>query len=444
MTRWVDLAKSLGIDVSQIAREVAAERRRAVTFPKTQPERASDTILAGEIPHTIGRRLIEAKLHNALLVWHNRLEQGALTRRTYDSGIEQLSTLGVIFVQNETPISDGSKYAFQNVQNSGRGRPARVYTFYPLDVVLDRLEAFFVGRARAVRYQEAPSDVQPDFADPPLSEMQCAALDAVRAGVYDDYGGERQVAEMERTREVDYIRQDFARIRRGAYQVFDLPDGITKATDLRRVLYERKLDENPDGIESYKLRKAAGISRTTQSRYRQQYGTITIPQHHDILVLSPDDIVLGLRQTAELIAPNGDTLFLDAAAGPTGPTREFLALHPGSILRKTKPSIEKRREKANQAETDAYTRYTAQQRRRAAGKASHESQSTSNKTSDPSCCQQDTAAAGCSNNLIGRQARTVSHGSTLKRVKFIPSANVGNYWARRSQTDRSSCWARSA
>jgi hypothetical protein len=222
----------------------------------------------------------------------------------------------------------------------------------------------FLWRARAERYQHAPSNVQADFADPPLAAHAVVALDAARKDVYEAHADQRQIAEVERVRDCDYIEADFRRIREGRYTGYKMPDGCRSAADLRRALYERKLDDNPEGIESYKLRKTAGISRATQSRYRQQYHTITIPQHVDIPVSSVDDVVLGPRQTGELIAPDGTAIFIagDTVGDDVG---AFVADHLGVILRKSKPSMEKRSDAANEDEHNAYKRYSAQQRRRA-------------------------------------------------------------------------------
>jgi hypothetical protein len=368
-----ELADLIGAPQAQL--RTRYERPPDLTRSNGLLEKENAPDLLRTLPHTITRRLIEAGLHNAVLVLANGGRQKELTRRTYDAGLKQITgVLRIGFVHFETPISAKNKYPFQNVQNSSvGGRPARTLALLPPDQVLDRLEAFFIGRARAVRYQDAPSDVQPDFADPPLNVSQIDALNTARAGVYAGYEAERQTAEGEHMQDAEMIRQDFTRIRQGRYTVFDVPPGITSATALRRALYERKLNDHPEGIASYKLRKTAGISRATQTRYRQRYATIIIPQYVERPVACADDIQLGPRQTAELIAPDGETaLFLVGSnASQDDSTREFLENHPGAILRTTRPAMEKRREKADPTEQDAYTRYSAEQRRRAKGQEGH-------------------------------------------------------------------------
>lgn len=384
LTRWVDLADHLGIDVAQIARDVAAERRPVQTSgqPRPRPEPVDPVArrFRGNLPHTMIQRMLDMGLHNAALVWENwhqldtpddqptsraELQDSYyhLSRRSTDQGLSQLETLNI--VRFETHTSASKEVTFQNVQK-GRGRPAGRVIFLPVFDVLDHLEGVFANAAYERRHAQldAPADVRADFAEPPMTPEGEAAANAARAPIHEAHADDRADAAAAYERDLRYIRQDFERIRRGAYKPFDFPPDVTSAAELRRALYKRTLDDHPDGIESYRVRRAAGISRATQSRIRKEY-SIVIPQTEDTPVRAPDEIRLGRRQRAELIAGDTTLILEGAEDAQREDVRDFLSTHQGVILRKSRPALEKRRDQASEQEQAAYQEYSELQARRA-------------------------------------------------------------------------------
>jgi hypothetical protein len=318
------------------------------------------------LPHTDGRRLVEAGLHAAVMVWKHGLQPDGLTRDTHATGIKELrDTLKVIYVGNGTHTSEQDHVVFQNQHNSKkRGRPATEYQFVPKEQLRERLKAFFKGRAIQTRYPDLPANVQPDFADPErLPDPQVEALNTRRAVPYAETMSDRAEAQAALERDLAMIDHDSEVIERGTNKVYDVPD-VANVADFKKALIERTLAANPDGIGTGKLRRAAGISPAAMTRARQQYNTIPIPVFSETPITSADEIMVGRRQTAELIAPDGQRHFIDRETAQDAETRAWLAQYSGVVLRKSQGNIEKRRENASTEEQHASTRYTAEQRRK--------------------------------------------------------------------------------
>lgn len=372
--RLVDIAALVGVDYSQIAREVHAEFHpvsdRVVRGDLSAAPTSDPTRFEHGIPHTLAKRFLNAGLHAAYMVYENYQHattpdgtpaqlselQGDLTRRTFDKGLEQLTNV-LNIVRFATHTLNGSYVVLQNVHNSP-GKPGRRPIFLPLADQLARLEAFFVNQAHERRHsdEDAPSDVLPDFADPAFTPEECTALDAARADAYTAHADQRERARLALERDLRYIAADFERIRQGRYQAFDTPQGVTSVAALKKALYTRTLDENPDGIESYKLRQAAGVSRSYACRARKER-SIVLPQFDESPVSAPHEISLGKHQRAELVG-QGVTLIVDGAEHAQSPeVRDFLARHKTAVLRKSKPSIEKRRDRATEQELADYQAY---------------------------------------------------------------------------------------
>ena len=314
LTRWVDLAELLVIDVSQIARDVAAERR-----PFARPTATAITVTRFPygFPYTLRTRILNAHYQlkgrvnaqrPAVLVWEVWQELGDIfpdaqpvtakqvqaasaaigrnvSEDAAETGLAMLAAWGVTEIRHkcDLPTQENLSSKVAKVPNlPKRTRPAKYYQFMPIDQQVANVARHYTYLERESAFAGVPSDVQPEYGD--LAEDDLGLFDDLRAPVYEQYAAERESAQATLDRGVGMLESAVERILQGRYRPVTLPPGpIPNAPALMRALHKADLEAaGGEREKAYKEQFVLGVSRSTLSRIRTANGAITVAREGQI------------------------------------------------------------------------------------------------------------------------------------------------------------------
>ncbi|HEX3053045.1 MAG TPA: bifunctional DNA primase/polymerase [Aggregatilineaceae bacterium] len=315
LTRWVDLADHLGIDVSQIARDVASERRPVLETSYM----GGNLIQAGEntprrfplgLPYVLNRRLMNAhkkiavdRQHAAALIWYlwheipqliqddQAFTAGELiaalahigrntSRDTVEKALEQLVYWRVVEIcdicdlhtQNNIHISVANSANLRK-----RTKPGKLYRFLPIERQVANFQTHWGYLLREATYQQIPADVQAEFGD--LDTDELAALTDYRADLYAEHEPAREKAAASLQLGIESLARGVKNILAGRYRpVAKLPSGeIKNARQYCDLVYKAQLQEvGGEREKAYEAQFEIGVSRSTLARMRDRVGVITV------------------------------------------------------------------------------------------------------------------------------------------------------------------------
>lgn len=328
LTRWTDLAEFLKIDVSQIARDVALERRPERPATSHSSRDSSSSRFPKGLPYTIDKwfstahRTIDGIENQSdvaalLYLWHEipeamissdtwvkwgDLEQAGQQlernpkRHLLETALTKAVSWGIVETVNSTdlqPVAPDDQEICENCNliNAERSiyrtqdsqiffvstlrantRPTPLYRFKPWP---EQLRAIVQRRRYHQREQAFKYDadtVQPEWGD--LTEDQIAAWNDYRAPIYD---ADHQKALAQFDQQMEHLENSVAAIERGTNWVLILPPGdIGNARDYRILKGQARTAEQD--IPRGKLARDLGVSKSTLARDYAAMRVIPIEQ----------------------------------------------------------------------------------------------------------------------------------------------------------------------
>lgn len=347
LTRWVDLAEHLGIDVSQIARDVAAERRPVQTSVRRQPRpEPVDYAALRYFPRGIPEALVANRNGYGLGVHLNpwtsikgaRIKQtGALfaTLHAYNESvlvglidpdvgttIRELANVNPFGLSERTirlalshpaapdfltffyhqERSDGGGKTSKNT--SFRGRPAERFVLRPVGEALHR----WLGRLRewawrallVSEYEDLPAEaisLEDVLAQYGVTLDDIAVIDDVSQPLYEQHDARLREALQALERRMAYMRRsiDADGILAGAYRPLTFPAGTTfsNASEYRDAVDE--LDPQlRDGVreDRYDAIDRTGRTLAAHRQSAERRGIFSVPVWSEPAPLDPDLPVL--------------------------------------------------------------------------------------------------------------------------------------------------------
>lgn len=408
LTRWVDLAEFLKIDVRQIARDVAEERRPArAARPRPVASEASyaSRFVYGP-PETLIKRTLqlsrlvkvekqtpaayglvlwdELRNHIGDDVWFSRgafqeacnqigrspSDDTVKTLLLQEVGLgsaEHLRVIKIEKVESESGSGDfynlytqsGEIYRLQKCALADNMTSTRdLYRFLPVAEQLENFSQLYYRALREYAFKHAPDNAQPEWGD--LSAEQAQDWDDFRAPAYLHYAEQRERAIQQLERDLGFLEGDLERIEAGRYRVVTLPPGfIRNSADFRAAFKRYLVQVNGGEMENdYKTARMLGVERSSLARINERAGVIKVARTK---VIAVDDL--------------------------TQYQRDYLVerWHPDGTATVKLPSAAKLREAATPEEIAAYDELRSAQRDRRLSPVVPEAPSENNSSPAPRC-----------------------------------------------------------
>ena len=378
LTRWVDLAAHLHIDVSQIARDVALEQRgtdtpysplinenerRQPDLTYDQPRDPDVRLQAWHYTRELQRRLLNLYAETdsrgkprwpdlpdlalgvmvigvitekekagelplgAWLTEADIMELSGLRRQSCRSALQLVTDLGIFCRKRYCEIKGNtSMYHFRQKIESGRGKrgPAYVYMLRDQDIALDwMVETIADNALRTATFRPEGGDIIPDhFRTTPaygltLDEWQQAEIQ--RQPLYEQFAAERARAEKRIRRMTRVLRQQLHAASQGYHDLAVIPDEPTpnKARYRDALDERRRLEENPIGIRVESTAKtcaAVGFKDRQALRRSRERRLLVTDKQYKPKTLQRGDV---LGQLPESVVNRGWGLRLEASNGDT-------------------------------------------------------------------------------------------------------------------------------
>lgn len=231
-------------------------------------------VAAGVLPH-------DAIVSAAEFRRANKAIGENLSRDTVETGLKQLSAFGTV---RQMSLEACGTNAY-----SDKSRTVR-YQFLPWPEQQAAFESHWRYILREHAYQYAPDNVQPEWGD--LDDDEVAALDDLRAPVYERLADLRGEAKQKYTANVTMLEGDQQRIAEGRYRAAVMPvPGLRNAREYRRALCVQRLRTAPKGAPLGKLACELGVTSRTIRRMAddEALGLVFVEQTKTLALSDLDD-----------------------------------------------------------------------------------------------------------------------------------------------------------
>lgn len=324
LTRWVDLAAHLDIDVTQIARDVAREYRKdhtpTIAGPLPPVRHFRDGMPLGFMQFLNGahlnqwfkvdrgdvanRRGVAAVLYQ----WYELVTEGTVTpdQALSASDLETLSAdrRGLSYATINTALERGAGEFFEfctlyknntvsligTKTQKNRGRPGNYYRLRPISeawqAFIDHLEPLMWRALMVHEYPDVPAEAL-DNADWLITNAgatydDIGAIDDMCQPLYVEYDAQRQAAVQRHNARIAYLRgklyDDFMSANAQRVQ---LPEDVTfsNVSEWGRAIRDREVDRHKGVITDLpELARTCGVSYATLRRENEASGILTVPE----------------------------------------------------------------------------------------------------------------------------------------------------------------------
>lgn len=316
LTRWRDLAEFCGHDVSQIARDVAAEHAPISSHNRHEKTSADSIHYPGGFPWTLTRFLLTVKdktvdrldladlatveLLHTVCAMPATVTVIEFVRLAADRGwsIDRRKVAAVLrWGANEPGMYKNEPNDSSRSRAFGSNLITAVYRFKPVDQRLRLLGEYLAPRMAAPR--RAPATAGEIAAILGESGAGLEGLDAPRAEAMAASAADRAEHQRRAARWLAVWKGSMAHILDGTYQPLTLEPQALSAPKLRTAIARQLLGE---GVEVRRLVDVTGLSKNTVLKLAREADLESVPQ---TATIPADRVTTTMRERSIVIAESG-------------------------------------------------------------------------------------------------------------------------------------------